>query len=227
MHFAIDQNMETTNLLGISDQLMVQRVYAEKPNGGATTLAVYNLYSSFGFSRLRKSSKFLALSDLERQEAAYNASMYFIKAILEGQYVPHEKSSSVAYYWTICKRRAFGVLRKLASGEKKGELDMGDELQSGSFAPAAFIYRTSLDDPDNTLPPGETEKITVWLDAQLVWDTIRRGLGNPCYNILMETVKKDRPHEEAARKLGYTLKALKVMKSRCRQQLRDLLRGEL
>lgn len=219
--------METTNLLGISDQLMVQRVYAEKPNGGATTLAVYNRYSSFGFSRLRKSGKFLALSDLERQEAAYNAAMYFIKAILEGQYVPHEESSSVAYYWTICKRRAFSVLRKLASGEKSTDETSDIEPHLASFAPAAFIHRRSLDDPDDALPPGEAEKITVWLDAQLVWETIRRWLGNPCYNILIETVKKDRPHEEVAQKLGYTLKTLKVMKSRCRQQLRELLRREL
>lgn len=219
--------METTNLLGISDQLMVQRVHAEKPNGGATTLAVYDRYSSFGFSRLRKSGKFSALSDLERQEAAYYAAMQFLKAILEGQYIPHDKSSSVAYYWTICKRRAIGVLRKLSSGEKNDDEDLENEPQSGSFAPAAFIYRTSLDDPDNSLPPGEAENITTWLDAQLVWDTIRRHLATPCYNILVETVKNDRPHEEVADKLGYTLKALKTLKSRCRQQLRDLLRGEL
>lgn len=215
--------METTNLLGISDQLLVQQVHAEKPNGGATTMAVYNRYSSFGFSRLRKSGKFSALSDLERQEAAYHAAMQFLTAILEGQYIPHEKSSSVAYYWTICKRRAFGFMRKLGSGQKYEEKDS----DSSNTPAAAFARRDSLDNPDESLSPGEAENITTWLDAQLVWEIIRHDLDKPCYNILIETVKNDRPHEEAADKLGYTLKSLKSLKNRCRQQLRDLLRGEL
>ncbi len=216
--------METTNLLGISDQLLVQRVHAEKPNGGATTMAVYNRYSSFGFSRLRKSGKFSALSDLERQEAAYNAAMQFLQAILEERYVPHEGSSSSAFYWTICKRRAFGFLRKLASS---GQNTHDDPTKSAEASSPAFIHRASLDDPDESLMPGEAENITAWLDAQLIWEIARRDLGKQCYEILVETMQKDRPHDEASAKLGYPLNSLKTLKSRCLKQLRDLLRGEL
>lgn len=216
--------MKTTNLLGITDQTMVERVFAEKPGGGAATLAVYDRFSAFGFSRLRQKARFAALSDLEKREAAYDAAGRFLVAILSGQYQPMEGAASEAYYWTICHRRAVDVLRKLVapkSERRQSELTEPEELIP---VMASFVRREPLDEATEAPGLSQPETITSWLDAQLIWEIARKHLGRHCYEILVETLQKDRSPEAYSKEKGYAPGSLKALKTKCLSQLRALVR---
>lgn len=215
--------MKTTNLLGITDQTMVERVFAEKRGGGATMLAVYDRYSAFGFRRLRQKSQFSALSDLEKREIAYDAAGRFLVSILGGQYQLMENVASEAYYWTICQRRAVDALRKLALSKAKHHPSPLPGREDPMPVAASFARREALDEAE-MLHLSEPERITAWLDVQLVWEIARKYLSKPCYDILVELVRKDRSHEEYLHEKKYSPDSLKALKTKCLRQWRTLLR---
>ena len=220
--------METTNLLGISDRTMVDRIHAEKPSGGATTLAVYERYSAFGFSRLRKSSRFAALPDLEKREVAYDAAGRFLSAIFSGVYQPLPETLSDAFFWTICYRRGIDALRKRRLGQPKaGEPDTGAPAEYSQSAQPSFARVVALDDDPTLLGASQADDLIAWLDTQLIWETARKYLGEHCYEILVETIQKDRPQKEYSDTKGYAKGSLKTMKTNCLAQLRALLRRYL
>ena len=220
--------METTNLLGISDRTMVDRIHAEKPSGGATTLTVYERYSAFGFSRLRKSSRFAALPDLEKREVAYDAAGRFLSAIFSGVYQPLPETLSDAFFWTICYRRGIDALRKRRLvPRKEHESDAETPAEYSQSTQPSFAQMVALDDDPNLLGASQADDLIAWLDTQLIWETARRHLGEHCYKILVETIRKDRPQKDISRENDYKKGSLKTMKTNCLAQLRALLRRYL
>lgn len=220
--------MKATNLLGITDQALVQQVQAERPHGGATTLAVYERFSAFGFSRLRKSSRFSALPDLEKREVAYDAAGRFLEAVLSGKYQPLAETLSDAFYWTICCRRAIDALRKRLV-VRSTESDDGEQapVEYEHNGGASFARMVALDEDPMLLPPQQADDVIAWLDARLIWELARKALGEHCYKILVETIQKDRSQKEISEAENYAPGSLKSMKTNCLGQLRALVRQYL
>lgn len=223
--------METNNPLGLNDFLMVERVKAESPRGGPVTLAVYERFSALGFVRLRHSTAFRPLADFEKRELAYDAAGLFLQDILSGKYEPRDTASSCAYFWTICRRRAVDALRKfvLQTAKSQNQEVPGRETPASEAippAPSAFASRHSIDEFPG-LNAQVAEKLHDWLDARLLWETARRKLGGSCYEILVETLQKDRAQAEISAERGYAVGTLKALKTKCLAQLRALVRDIL
>ncbi len=220
------------NPLSLSDTELVNQICREAVTGsreGGTTLKAYRHFSSLGFSRLRRTSKFTPLGDIEKQETAYLAAGLFLKAVLNGSYQPLDGIASEAYFWTICHRRAIDALRKLSLGDRSEEPTAPNFPNESEQLPgkSAFVRQISLDDNYSILSAAtsENEQITAFLDREIVWKAVRQKLGDACFQVVYATIAEDRKNENVWEELGYANPdSFKTRKSKCMAELKKFIR---